>query len=86
MARISGVDLPRDKRIEVGLTYIFGIGRTTAKKIIESTKEKTRRVKSKANEWQNIKHRKNGEFSDYNNRTHFFERQDKCDEKTTRSA
>lgn len=37
MARISGVDLPRDKRIEVGLTYIFGIGRTTAKKIIEKT-------------------------------------------------
>ncbi|MEG2159449.1 MAG: 30S ribosomal protein S13, partial [Clostridia bacterium] len=30
MARISGVDLPREKRIEIGLTYIFGIGRTTA--------------------------------------------------------
>lgn len=37
MARISGVDLPRDKRIEVGLTYIFGIGRTTASKIIAET-------------------------------------------------
>lgn len=37
MARISGVDLPRDKRIEIGLTYIFGIGRTTAKKIIAKT-------------------------------------------------
>ena len=37
MARISGVDLPRDKRIEVGLTYIFGIGRTSAKKIIAKT-------------------------------------------------
>jgi len=37
MARISGVDLPRDKRIEFGLTYIFGIGRTTATKIIEAT-------------------------------------------------
>ena len=37
MARISGVDLPRDKRIEIGLTYIFGIGRTTSKKIIDST-------------------------------------------------
>ena len=37
MARISGVDLPRDKRIEIGLTYIFGIGRTTAKKIIAET-------------------------------------------------
>lgn len=37
MARISGVDLPRDKRIEVGLTYIFGIGNTVAKKIIAGT-------------------------------------------------
>ena len=33
MARISGVDLPRDKRVEIGLTYIYGIGRTTATKI-----------------------------------------------------
>ncbi|MBE6741468.1 MAG: 30S ribosomal protein S13 [Ruminococcaceae bacterium] len=37
MARISGVDLPNDKRVEIGLTYIFGIGRTTATKIIEAT-------------------------------------------------
>ncbi|MBQ2896321.1 MAG: 30S ribosomal protein S13 [Oscillospiraceae bacterium] len=37
MARIAGVDLPRDKRIEIGLTYVFGIGRTSAKKIIEMT-------------------------------------------------
>ncbi|SEQ12379.1 small subunit ribosomal protein S13 [Lachnospiraceae bacterium NE2001] len=37
MARISGVDLPRDKRIEIGLTYIYGIGLTTAKKILEAT-------------------------------------------------
>ena len=37
MARISGVDLPRDKRIEIGLTYIYGIGRTSAKKILEQT-------------------------------------------------
>ena len=37
MARISGVDLPRDKRIEIGLTYIFGIGRTFAKQIIQKT-------------------------------------------------
>ena len=37
MARISGVDLPKDKRVEIGLTYIFGIGRTSAKKILEST-------------------------------------------------
>ena len=37
MPRIAGVDLPRDKRIEIALTYIFGIGRTTARKIIERT-------------------------------------------------
>jgi small subunit ribosomal protein S13 len=35
MARIAGVDLPREKRIEIGLTYIFGIGRTTAVEILE---------------------------------------------------
>ncbi|MBQ1750210.1 MAG: 30S ribosomal protein S13 [Lachnospiraceae bacterium] len=34
MARIAGVDLPREKRIEIGLTYIYGIGRTTADKIL----------------------------------------------------
>ena len=34
MARISGVDLPREKRVEIGLTYIFGIGLTTSKKIL----------------------------------------------------
>ncbi len=37
MARIAGVDLPREKRVEVGLTYIFGIGRTSAVKILEET-------------------------------------------------
>ena len=37
MARIAGVDLPKDKRIEIGLTYVFGIGRTTATKILEAT-------------------------------------------------
>lgn len=37
MARISGVDLPREKRVEIGLTYIYGIGRTTATKILEAT-------------------------------------------------
>lgn len=36
MARISGVDLPNNKRGEIGLTYIYGIGRTTAKKILAS--------------------------------------------------
>jgi small subunit ribosomal protein S13 len=35
MARIAGVDLPREKRIEIGLTYIFGIGRATASEILE---------------------------------------------------
>jgi small subunit ribosomal protein S13 len=38
MARIAGVDLPRDKRIEIGLTYIYGIGRVSATKILESAK------------------------------------------------
>jgi small subunit ribosomal protein S13 len=37
MARISGVDLPRDKKVEIGLTYIFGVGRTTAREILEKT-------------------------------------------------
>ena len=37
MPRISGIDLPRDKRIEIALTYIFGIGRTTATKICKET-------------------------------------------------
>jgi small subunit ribosomal protein S13 len=38
VARIAGVDLPRDKRIEIGLTYIYGIGLTSAKKILAATK------------------------------------------------
>ena len=37
MARISGVDLPREKRIEIALTYVYGIGRTSAVKILEQT-------------------------------------------------
>ncbi len=37
MARIAGVDLPREKRVEIGLTYIYGIGLTTSKKILAST-------------------------------------------------
>ena len=37
MARIAGVDLPKDKRIEIGLTYVYGIGRTSALKILEAT-------------------------------------------------
>ena len=37
MARIAGVDLPKDKRIEIGLTYVYGIGRTSANKILAMT-------------------------------------------------
>ena len=37
MARIAGIDLPREKRVEIGLTYIFGIGRKTASQILAST-------------------------------------------------
>ncbi len=36
MARIAGVDLPREKRVEIGLTYIYGIGRSSANKILEA--------------------------------------------------
>ncbi|HAE58991.1 MAG TPA: 30S ribosomal protein S13 [Anaerolineae bacterium] len=38
MARIEGIDLPRNKRVEIGLTYLFGIGPTRSKKILASTK------------------------------------------------
>ncbi|HSK95562.1 MAG TPA: 30S ribosomal protein S13 [Euzebyales bacterium] len=37
MARIAGVDLPREKRVEIGLTYIFGVGRTTSRKALVAT-------------------------------------------------
>ena len=37
MARIAGIDLPKDKRIEIGLTYIYGIGRKSAKDILATT-------------------------------------------------
>lgn len=37
MARVSGVDIPRDKRVEVALTYVFGIGRTQSQKALEAT-------------------------------------------------
>ena len=37
MARIAGVDLPNEKRVEIGLTYIFGIGLTTSKEVLEKT-------------------------------------------------
>ena len=38
MARIAGVDIPRDKRVEIALTYIFGIGQTTSKKVLTATR------------------------------------------------
>jgi small subunit ribosomal protein S13 len=38
VARIAGVDLPRDKRVEIGLTYIFGVGRTRANKTLQATR------------------------------------------------
>jgi small subunit ribosomal protein S13 len=37
VARIAGVDLPREKRVEVGLTYVYGIGRSTARKILQES-------------------------------------------------
>ncbi len=37
MARIAGIDLPREKRVEIGLTYIFGIGQSTSRKILKDT-------------------------------------------------
>jgi small subunit ribosomal protein S13 len=37
MARIAGVDLPRDRKVEIGLTYIFGVGRATARTILDKT-------------------------------------------------
>ncbi|ASS76904.1 30S ribosomal protein S13 [Tumebacillus algifaecis] len=37
MARIAGIDIPRDKRVEISLTYIFGIGRKTSNKVLEAT-------------------------------------------------
>ena len=37
MARIAGVDVPREKRVEVALTYVFGIGRTTSQKVLDET-------------------------------------------------
>ena len=63
MARIAGVDLPKDKRIEIGLTYVYGIGRTSAKKILEATginpdtrvKDLTDEEEAKIREWLDIK-------------------------------
>jgi small subunit ribosomal protein S13 len=43
MARIAGVDIPREKQTEISLTYIFGIGRTTARKVLERTNVEPRK-------------------------------------------
>ncbi len=51
MARIAGIDLPKGKRIEIGLTYIFGIGRSTSQKILEqSGVDPNKRVRELAEE------------------------------------
>lgn len=39
MARIAGVNIPREKRVEIGLTYIYGIGRSTAKKVCQEDRK-----------------------------------------------
>jgi small subunit ribosomal protein S13 len=51
MARIKGVDIPNDKQVGVSLTYIYGIGNTTAKKVLEAVKiDATKKVKDLSNE------------------------------------
>ena len=54
MARIAGVDIPNDKRVVVSLTYIYGIGRPTAEKVLEETKiDENIRVKDLSEEQMN---------------------------------
>ena len=43
MARIAGVDIPREKQVEISLTYIFGVGRTTSRKVLERTNVEPRK-------------------------------------------
>ena len=50
MARIAGVDLPRDKRVEIGLTYIYGIGRTT--RVRDLTSEEVKKISAVIDETQ----------------------------------
>ena len=66
MARIAGIDLPREKRIEIGLTYIYGIGRTSANKILAEAginpdtrvKDLTEEDEAKIGCYRGIRHRK----------------------------
>ena len=60
MARISGVDLPREKRVEIGLTYIYGIGPKTAKDIL---KEQTERLNMEKDFYEAIKNNRNARES-----------------------
>lgn len=55
MARIKGVDIPNDKQVEISLTYIYGIGRSLSKKILEGAKvDPTKRVKDLSNDELNV--------------------------------
>ena len=55
MARIAGVTLPKDKRVVVAMTYIYGVGETTARKIVEETKLDTQaRIKDLSDEQVNV--------------------------------
>ena len=70
MARIAGIDLPREKRIEIGLTYIYGIGRTSANKILKATginpdtrvKDLTEEEEAKLREYINHNHTVEGDL------------------------
>lgn len=70
MARIAGVDLPREKRVEIGLTYIYGIGLTTSKNILAATginpdtriKDLDENAISKLREYIDANHRVEGEL------------------------
>ena len=54
MARIAGVDLPRDKRVEIGLTYIYGIGRTSATRCRDLTDEEVKAISVVIDETQTV--------------------------------
>ena len=57
MARIAGVDLPREKRIEVGLTYVYGIGQSTADEILAGTALDIKRL-TEIQCFRGVRHRK----------------------------